>query len=347
MKTTKMVITTNGIQHIQQFIKTIQYTTGFVLVDTNTNRDCFPLLKQYLPNFKTIEINAGEEFKNLNTSQFVWQQLLHYGADRKSILINLGGGVVTDLGGFTASTFKRGIRFINIPTSLLAMVDASVGGKTGIDFLDIKNCIGTFQKPEAVFVDANFLKTLPKRHFVNGTAEILKHGLISSSLHFHNFLSMGLEDDFSEIIQESIAIKKNVVEKDPYEKGLRKILNFGHTVGHAIESYSLKNEEDYLLHGEAIALGMIAEAHLAVKYASLSQFEFENIKASILNYFNQRNYTKHQTKEMLSFLKQDKKNEAGRLKMSLLKKIGEAVFDLEVEIKDVEEALNFVLNESI
>lgn len=342
-----MVITTNGIQHFQQFFCEVNYTSAFILVDENTKRDCLPLLVKSVANAHVIEINSGENNKNLETCQHVWQQLLKLNADRKSILINLGGGVVTDLGGFVASTYKRGIRFVNIPTSLLAMVDASVGGKTGIDFYDIKNCIGTFQTPEAVFVDAQFLKTLPKRHMVNGAAEIIKHGLISSSLHLHNFLSMDLEDDCSKIIEESIAIKQNVVKQDPSEQGLRKILNFGHTLGHAIESYSLKNESDYLLHGEAIALGMIAEAYLSVKYSTLFQFDYENIKTSILNHFEKRNYTKHQVQEMITFLKQDKKNEDGQLRMSLLKKIGEAEFDIKIAYQDAEDALNFILNEAL
>lgn len=342
-----MVKTTKGIHHFKQYLSTKKFTKGFILVDENTRQTCLPLIHELVQNFEVLEMKAGEKHKHLTTCSSIWQQLIEAGADRKSLLINLGGGVVTDLGGFVASTYKRGIQFCNLPTSLLAMVDASVGGKTGIDFLNIKNSIGTFQTPDAVFIDSVFLNTLPKRHLINGTAEILKHGLIHSATHLHNFLSMGLQDNFSQIIEESIAIKQQIVEKDPYEQGLRKILNFGHTLGHAIESYSVKNEQNYLLHGEAIALGMIAEAYLSIKYCGLSKFEFENIQASIFNYFETKHYTVHQIREMMLFLKQDKKNEHGQLNMSLLKSIGEAKFNINVSYDDAEQALNLILNEHL
>ena len=329
-----MVVFKNAQQAIASYLSENSFSQVFVLVDENTEKHCLPVITDSLPKHQVITIPAGEEHKNIKSCEYCWQQLLQLGADRNTLLINIGGGVVTDLGGFVAGCYKRGIQFMNIPTSLLAMVDASVGSKTGIDFGTVKNAIGLFNDAELVIIDTQFLQTLPQRHFKNGQAEILKHGLIADHHHFHQFLQMGDDDDFEPIIRESVKIKQQIVEQDPTEAGLRKILNFGHTLGHAIESYSVENEEDYLLHGEAIAMGMIAEIYLSQKFTNFSAADAENCINSIKNYFTIRQYSENELQQMLVYLKNDKKNQANAVNYSLLQHIGEATYNIEVTEED-------------
>ena len=245
---------------LNEFLNSRQYSSVFVLADSNTEEHCLPLFLSNLSTESSIEIisiDAGEENKHIETCSGVWSALSELGADRKSILINLGGGVVTDLGGFVASTFKRGIDFINIPTTLLSMVDASVGGKTGVDLGALKNQVGVIVNPKMVLVDPQYIDTLPSEEYRSGYAEMLKHGLIQDNAywnHLKDFKKISSED-IKELIHHSVGIKNKVVLEDPYEHGLRKILNFGHTLGHAIESYCLTQEDKTtLLHGEATML---------------------------------------------------------------------------------------------
>ena len=329
---------------LKQLLDKSQYSKVFFLTDSNTFEHCMPLLNDYLPelqNYDVIEIDPGEENKNINYCIGVWQNLLDFGADRDSLLINLGGGVITDMGGFAASTFKRGIDFVQIPTTLLSQVDASVGGKTGIDLGSIKNIVGTFSQPKAVFISAEFLKTLSKRQLVSGFAEVVKHGLIADKDYYEQVKSIHLEDIPTEVIYRSVQIKNEVVTSDPYEKGLRKILNFGHTIGHAVETYSLKTDIDPLLHGEAIALGMICEAYLSYKHNSLSADDLQEIISYIRSVFPDYIFPASSYTQILDYMRNDKKNSKGNISFSLLGSIGKCDFNIYLDEKQILESLDY------
>src|SRR5210317_1448664 len=271
-----------SLEALSQKITTKKYSSVFVLVDTHTEQYC---LERFFENCPleidvVLTMNAGEENKNLSTCEYLSNELSDQGADRNSSLINLGGGVVTDLGGFVACTFKRGIDFYNVPTSLLAMVDASVGGKTGIDFGPLKNQIGIIQEPVQVIIDSHWLQTLPDVELRSGFSEMLKHGLIADKAYWNTLQSLTTlsPNALAPYIERSVELKKDVVLEDPTEKHLRKILNYGHTLGHAIESYYLHHPtQKRLLHGEAIAIGMITEAYLSVAYCGMSMKEAQEI----------------------------------------------------------------------
>ncbi len=323
------VVFNDGFTSLNQFLAEKKYSKVFFLVDESSEKYCLPLLieKLEITDYDLIEVTSGEENKNIDFCIGIWRMLIDFGADRNSLLVNVGGGVITDMGGFAASTFKRGIDFVQIPTTLLSQVDASVGGKTGIDMDHLKNIIGTFAQPKAVFIDTNFLKTLPQRQLISGFAEMLKHGLIADHDYFYLLKEASPETVDAELIHRSIAIKNNVVLQDPEEKGLRKILNFGHTVGHAVESFSLQNGKNPLSHGEAIAVGMICEAYLSTQKTGLS----ENELAEIVQTF-QKFYEKHTIKEaslpaLIELMKSDKKNTSGQINCSLLTQIGQCAID--------------------
>ena len=249
-----------------QFLTERQLTKIAVLVDENTYQYCYTKIKAILPEHLLIQIKSGEINKNIDTCQDIWAAMTKAAFDRKSLLINLGGGVIGDIGGFCAVSYKRGIDFVNIPTTLLAAVDANVGGKLGINFMGFKNHIGFLKDPEAVLIDPIFLDTLPKEELRSGFAEIIKHGLIADQHYFNEIKKEGLDQsNWSVVIAHSNEIKEKVVNEDPYEKGLRKVLNYGHSIGHAIESFYLETD-NRLLHGEAIAIGMICEAFYLKKY---------------------------------------------------------------------------------
>src|ERR1700749_1957791 len=285
----------NSLGHLASFIQNGRYSRFFVLTDENTAQYCLPLLREQLgnpDNFDIIEINAGEESKHINFCIGVWKMLIDFGADRQSLLINLGGGVISDLGGFAASTFKRGIDFVHIPTTLLSQVDASVGGKTGIDLENIKNIIGTFTQPKAVFIEHEFLQSLPPRQILSGLAEMLKHGLIADAAYWNQLKFSDLENPSAELVYHSVEIKNKVVIEDPHEKGIRKSLNYGHTIGHAIETYSLMNDENPLTHGEAIAAGMICEAKLSNLKIHLDDSELQEITDVIMGLYPKYHFNK-------------------------------------------------------
>ncbi len=304
-----------------------KYSRILILVDENTGRDCLPLFRANINlNAHIIEIPAGEPHKNIKTSQAIWQAMMEHETDRRSLLINLGGGVIGDMGGFCASTFKRGIDFIQFPTTLLSQVDASVGGKLGIDFNHIKNSIGLFANPQAVFIYPPFLDSLPYRELRSGFAEIIKHGLILDEKYW-SAISQAEElnpQDLTRFILPSLSIKKHVVEEDPYEKGLRKVLNFGHTIGHAVESYALETDTP-LLHGEAIAIGMICEAWLSYKFFVLKQSELKSITDFILKIYGKPALHPGSFDQLIALMRQDKKNEHEQINFTLLKSIGNAV----------------------
>ena len=326
-----------GWSFLNKSILKSNYTKLFVLVDSNTNNHCLPYFKSNVNfDFNLIVIKNGEKNKNIDTCNEIWKFLTNNGADRKSLMINLGGGVVTDIGGFTASVFKRGIDFINIPTSLLCMVDASVGGKTGIDFNLIKNQLGVFKEPVFTILDAFFLKTLDERQYKSGYSEMLKHGLIAEEKYFFKISSFIKREHVSHHIKKSLEIKSKIVKKDMNEFGFRKILNFGHTLGHAIETYFLlKDPKNALLHGEAISIGMVLESFLSTKYCGFNETDALLIKKTFSNIFPKIEFDKKSINEILNIVKHDKKNLDNNLNFVLLTKIGNSIWDVNVSEKSV------------
>ncbi|CAM3619762.1 3-dehydroquinate synthase [Zobellia roscoffensis] len=312
------------------------YSKIYIIVDENTHEHCLPAFMAQIQgdyDFEIIEIESGEENKNIDTCTGVWSALSELDGDRKSLVINLGGGVLTDLGGFVASTFKRGIDFINVPTTLLSMVDASVGGKTGVDLGPLKNQIGVINQPEMVLVITSFLKTLEERQLRSGFAEMLKHGLIQSQAYWEALKKVTDFLNIDDLIYDSVVIKNEVVLQDPTEQHLRKILNYGHTLGHAIESYFLESKtHKTLLHGEAIGIGMILEAYLSKELLGLTDIELTDIKETFLSHYEKVVFNKEDITTILSLLKFDKKNSHGNINFVLISAIGKP--DIDIRIPD-------------
>ena len=324
-----------GYDQINKSIIENKYSSIFILVDEHTNEHCLPKLLSHIAteiSIEIIEIEAGEEVKNITTCLEVWSVLSDLGADRKSVLINLGGGVITDIGGFIASTFKRGIDFINVPTTLLGMVDASIGGKNGVDLGNLKNQIGVINVPKMLLIDTQFLETLPQNQMKSGLAEMLKHGLIYDKKYWHMFSDLSLlnSDDLDLLIYRSIEIKNEIVKQDPTENGIRKALNFGHTLGHAIESYLLETTTP-LLHGEAIAIGMILESYISKEKNLITNEEFLEIKKVITSIFEMHSFGQNDINLIQELLIHDKKNEYGKVQFALLKNIGNTAINQSVE----------------
>lgn len=326
-----------GYSYLTSELKPNQYSKIFILVDENTSQYCLPT---FLANLATeveieiIEIENGEEHKNIETCLQLWHSLTELGGDRKSLLINLGGGVVTDIGGFIACTFKRGIDFINVPTTLLSMVDASVGGKNGVDLGQLKNQIGIIREPKAVVVITSFLETLSQLEMRSGLAEMLKHGLIFDINYWNKFkdLSVLNSEDLEGLIHKSIQIKNTIVSQDLTENGIRKALNFGHTLGHAIESYFLENEtKTKLLHGEAVAVGMILESHLSYEKKLLSKEEYYEIKYILKDIYDTILFDENDIEKIIELLIYDKKNEFGKIQYALLEGIGKIKINEEAD----------------
>lgn len=331
---------------LSAFLKARSFSSLFILVDENTLRLCLPELIARVPKLleaEIIELESGEANKNIEVCTQVWTALGELGADRKSLLINLGGGVITDLGGFVASTFKRGVDFVNIPTTLLAQVDASIGGKTGIDLGPLKNEVGVFAEPQQVYVNAAFLKTLPQRELVSGIAEILKHGLIADSEYWKLCADSDITDiDFlDDIIRESIFIKGAIAQRDPKEAGERRKLNFGHTIGHAIESLVLERGEATLLHGEAVAVGMICESWISTQRSGLTANEHEEVVRNICRYFPLQQLNAVDDHRLLELMRHDKKNVKGEIRMTLLKTIGNCTEGKSVSTEVILSSLNY------
>jgi 3-dehydroquinate synthase len=331
------------------FLEKRNYSRHFILVDENTEQHCLPLVEKYISADKltVIKIPSGEIHKHIGSCQIIWSALMAGQADRQSLLINLGGGVIGDMGGFCASTFKRGMDFIQLPTTLLSQVDASIGGKLGIDFEQIKNSIGLFQNPQAVFIQPEFLKTLSSEEVRSGFAELIKHGLIADVGEWNKIIDIKdlKQVEWIDYIVPSLYVKKRIVEEDPLEKGLRKALNFGHTIGHAIEGYALETAKP-LLHGEAVAAGMIAESYLSHKILGLSQQSLEEITRFILNTYDLYAFSKTLYPTFLNLMQQDKKNEDGLINFSLLPGIGEVEVNQTCNQQLIEESLDY-LNDKI
>lgn len=328
---------------LDKYIGMGNYSKVFVVVDQNTEQYCLPFILEYLPEHSVIiQIEDGEKNKTILSSQFIWNTLLENNCDRHSLLINLGGGVIGDMGGFCASTFMRGIDFINMPTTLLSQVDSSVGSKLGVDLEGVKNIIGVFNHPKAVIINTEFLKTLPYKEILSGFAEIIKHSLIADESMWQELLSKQEVDseDFEALITRNVKIKSNVVSQDPLETALRKILNFGHTIGHAIES-SLMNTSDVLLHGEAIAIGMICESYLSFKKGYISLEECTHVKTYIHKLYGNKYKSLPPFDTLLDLMKHDKKNKSGNIHFSLLESIGKANYNQLCTEEEIRESLEW------
>ena len=314
----------------------------FILTDENVAPFWLPETEYWLGCDEAVEIvlKPGEQHKNLQTVQRIWKTLMRHHADRNALLINLGGGVITDLGGFAASTYKRGIKFINVPTTLLAMVDAAIGGKTGIDFGGGKNQIGTFAEAEEVILDSVFLETLPQRELLSGLSEMLKYGFIADS----NLLNVSLEN-FQQFIPRCGEIKREIVAKDPTEKGLRKVLNFGHTLGHAVESHCLTTDHP-LLHGEAVALGMAGALWLSVKHFGLDEQVLNDYEKMLPTLLSEAEIalTDADIEPIMDYLAYDKKNKGEKPQFVLLEAVGKPVWEVTLPSVMLKEALEYVLS---
>ncbi|MDP2386338.1 MAG: 3-dehydroquinate synthase [Bacteroidota bacterium] len=329
---------------LNKFLKNNSFSNIVVLTDTNVKKHCLSILSKAVSEVKQkniICIKAGEIYKNLETCQFIWDKLNAFNCDRNSLLINVGGGVISDMGGFCASVYKRGFSFINVPTTCLSMADASVGGKTGIDYHNYKNQIGTFTEPEGVFIYPVFCKTQSKRELINGMAEVLKAGFIADKQLAKDVVAYQKnENEFASLLKQSVVIKNTIVEIDPKEKNIRKSLNFGHTIGHAIESFYL-SKKNTLLHGEAIAIGMICESYVALKLNLLSEKDFLFVEDSVLHLFKKVKLDPKDFHAILKLMFHDKKNKAGKIKLALIEKPGKPKLDVECSNSLLEDALKY------
>lgn len=332
---------------LEKYLNYKNFSKIAIIVDNNTKTLCLPFFMNKIKkvhDFIVIETKSGEEYKSIKSSVKIWKNLIKCELDRKSLIINLGGGLITDIGAFAASTFKRGIEFINIPTTLLGMVDAAHGGKNGIDFDNLKNMIGTNNFPKMILIDYKFLKTLPENEFKSGMAEMFKHGLISDKTHWNELKSLSYQNqaNLPKLVKKSLEIKNSIVRIDPFEKNLRKYLNFGHTLGHAIETFALKqNRFNKILHGEAIAVGMILEAYISTKKLKLPKKDVVEIKSTLRKNYSILDFKQKDIEKIISLLIHDKKNNNGIVKFTLLNKIGSCSIDLGVEEKIIHEAFIF------
>ncbi|WP_159947479.1 3-dehydroquinate synthase [Polaribacter septentrionalilitoris] len=333
-----------GYKALSNLVKKNNYSTIFILVDENTFEHCYP---KFIRNFsaenriEVIEIESGEINKNLETCIGVWNAITELGGDRKSLLITLGGGVITDLGGFVASCFKRGIDFVNVPTTLLSMVDASVGGKTGVDLGVLKNQIGLFANPEMVIVDDLYLSTVKEREIKSGMAEIIKYG-VTYDINLFNEIKQNKGLHIKDLIFRSIEIKNEVVLEDPKEQSLRKILNFGHTLGHAIESFYLESEnKENLTHGEAIAIGMVCESYMSSKLLGFPAEKVAEVKDVVLSIYDKINLLKEDFVAIMELLKHDKKNVNGQVNFVLLNDYENFKLDCKVSEELIVESMEF------
>ncbi len=318
----------------------------FILVDENTHSACVPLLLskvEYLQESEILEIDAGEEHKNIETATGLWHALLENGADRNTLIINLGGGVVSDIGGFVASTFKRGIPFINIPTTLLGQIDAAVGSKTGIDLGNAKNQVGAFAHPLGVFINTDFVDTLSDRDLASALGEFIKYALISDYVLWNMLVNQEYDrdTDLGFIIKECLSIKNKLISEDLYEKGARKILNFGHTVGHAFESFSMGKNNRQLRHGEAVALGIIVELYISTKVMGLDNNLQKKIESYILKNFSFCAIDKSNFDELLDLMRKDKKNVNNKISFVLISDIGKPHYDQFIDEELILEALKY------
>lgn len=348
MSKQKIIICNNLKNDLEKAILSHKYDKLFVLTDNHTFCQCLPVIEDIdqVKNATHITIGVEDVNKTLETLAYVWLKLSNCGATRHSLIINLGGGMVTDLGGFAAATFKRGIQFINIPTTLLSMVDAAVGGKTGINFNGLKNEIGAFAPASEVIIDSVFLKTSDYENIISGYAEMLKHGLISTEENWKELIKFDFDKDIDykslqELIGKSVEIKENIVEQDPNEKGIRKALNLGHTIGHAFESFALKTEHP-ALHGYAVAWGLVCELYLSHVKLNFPKEKLRHTVTFIKEHYGKLNFSCKDYDTLYEFMTHDKKNESsGSINFTLLSNIGEIKINQTVSKEDIFESLDF------
>jgi len=331
---------------LQKWMENESFDRCFVLTDSSVSEHCLPIFLERLTFSQPIHpivVPTGESHKSLATAEEVWKSLMEHRASRRSLLVALGGGMVTDLAGFIASTFKRGMPLVSVPTTLLAQVDAAFGGKTGIDFNGVKNAIGTFYNPSAVLIDPVYLKTLSQREVRSGWAEMIKYGWVADAALWREFREHSLMDlsRLESWIYRCIAIKNEIVSEDPTETGRRKCLNFGHTIGHALEAWALETEMEAILHGEAIAAGMIIEAYLSTRYAGLPEQELMDLIELLEPYYPPIPIEPSLYNQLLELMEQDKKNAYGELRFTLIPALGSCIYNEVVPPHDVIEALEF------
>ena len=339
-------IVTNKIEkELATVIKSLATDRVFVLVDENTAEHCLPIVMPELQDAIVIKIKAGDETKSIDTAVDIWDILVDKGATRSSLLINLGGGVVTDLGGFIAATFKRGMHFVNVPTTLLGVVDAATGGKTGVNFKGLKNEIGAFATAEKVLIDTHFFKTLDFKNRLSGYAEMVKHALIADSILLEQTLNYDLDSfdmtRLATLLKQNLQIKENIVEVDLHESGLRKALNFGHTVGHAFESLSYEMGNP-MLHGFAVMWGIIAELYLSLIKLKFDKKIVSQILAFAKEYYGAFPYTCKQYDRLYELMLHDKKNSNGQINFTLLANVGDVRINQKVTKEEVFEALDYL-----
>lgn len=345
MERQKVIISENIGSTLENAIGECIYDRLFVLADENTSAVCLPQVRHLrcMEKAHYIIIKPADTNKNLETLAYVWSELGRMGATRHSLMVNIGGGMVTDLGGFAASTFKRGIAYINIPTTLLAMVDASVGGKTGINFNGLKNEIGIFNNARSVIIDTVFLKTMNRENMLSGYAEMVKHGLISDTGMWAEIINFDIEnpdlDDLRRMVAESVAVKERIVGQDPHERGLRKALNFGHTAGHAFESFAMTRHP--VLHGYAVAYGIIAELYLSAAMTGFPAARMHQTVDFIRSHYGRMGITCDDYQQLYEFMTHDKKNVSGTINFTLLSDIGDIRIDQTASREDIFNALDF------
>jgi 3-dehydroquinate synthase len=345
----KVIISQDLQKVLSEAIAACPHDKLFVLVDKTTEQLCLPVVSSFLcmQEAHPIAIGATDTHKTLDTLSHVWSELQRLGATRHSLMINLGGGMVTDLGGFAASTFKRGINYINIPTTLLSMVDASVGGKTGINFGGLKNEIGVFNNAHSVILDTTFLRTMDEENLLSGYAEMLKHGLISNEgmwaelLNFdvENITSTDLLEKLGTMVSKSVAVKQDIVAEDPTEHGIRKALNLGHTAGHAFESLALKRKA--ILHGYAVAYGLVVELYLCCVKAGFPQDKMRQTVTFIKEHYGRMPITCDDYPQLIELMHHDKKNAGNDINFTLLSDIGDIRINQTASEEEIKEALDF------
>ena len=355
MEVEKVIISNNVCTTLNNVLKELKYDRLFLLMDETTNKVCMPVIEYVdgISNAVRIVIGATDTHKTLDTLARVWTQMGEGGGTRHSLMVNLGGGMVTDLGGFAASTFKRGIPFVNIPTTLLSMVDASVGGKTGINFNGLKNEIGVFRQPETVIIDTQFLRTLDYQNICSGYAEMLKHGLISDVKTFAELINFNLENvdyaHLADMVGNSVAVKERVVDEDPLERGIRKALNLGHTVGHAFESFALQFEDKPdnkrgihpVLHGYAVAWGLVCELYLSCVKTEFPVDIMRQTAQFVKDWYGMLPITCDDYPILIELMTHDKKNTADTINFTLLGGIGDIRINQTAKKEEIYEMLDF------
>lgn len=347
MKTEQQVIICNDLKtELGNLLRSVDYDKLFVLTDTHTRNVCYPLIAGVpeVGGAPVLTVEAGDMNKNIDQVQAIWMRLSSEGASRKSLLLNLGGGMITDMGGFAAATFKRGIRSVNVPTTLMASVDAAVGGKTGVNFNGLKNEIGSFYPPLCVLIDSAFLRTLDLENILSGYAEMIKHGLIGDRSIYGEVLGFDLDridyEALNGLVARSVAVKERIVAEDPFEQGIRKALNLGHTVGHAFESLSFRQERP-VLHGHAVAAGLVCELYLSYKVCGFPREDLSRTVHYIREYYPAFAYSCDDYETLCELMKHDKKNEAGIVNFTLLADIGEVCINQAVTREILLESLDF------